>query len=87
MQKWLDDNGVLMCSSYNVGKSAVAEKFIRTLKGKSNKKMAPNNKKSYLSYLNKLVDEYNNSYYYSIGKKPVDADYSALTKEIAKNPK
>ena len=49
--------------------------------------MAPNNKKSYLSYLKKLVDEYNNSYYYSIGKKPVDADYSALTKEIAMNPK
>ena len=40
--------------------------------------MTANNNKSYLSYLNKLVDEYNNSYHYSISKKPIDADYSAL---------
>ena len=35
-----------------------------------------------LDYLNKLVDEYNNSYHHSICKKPVDADYSTLTEEI-----
>ena len=39
--------------------------------------------KSCLGYLNKLVDEYNNTYHCSIGKKSVDANnYSALTKEI-----
>ena len=32
--------------------------------------------------MNKLVDEYNNTYHRSIGKIPIDADYSALTKEI-----
>ena len=37
---------------------------------------------SYLGYLNKLVDEYNNSYYRSIDKKSVGADYSAFTEEI-----
>ena len=42
--------------------------------------MRSNNKKSYLGYLNKLADEYNNTYHRSIGKKPVDADYCALTK-------
>ena len=31
MQKWLDNNDVLMCSSHNEGKSIVAEMFIRTL--------------------------------------------------------
>ena len=41
--------------------------------------------KYYLSYLNKLVDENNNSYDISLAKKPVDADYSALTEEIQKN--
>ena len=30
--------------------------------------------KSYLSYLSKLVDEYNNTYYHSIGKKHIDVD-------------
>ena len=40
------------------------------------------NSLSYLYYLDKLVDEYNNTYRRSIGKKPIDADYTALTEEI-----
>ena len=32
--------------------------------------------------MNKLLDEYDNTYYRSIGKKPIDADYSDLTEEI-----
>ena len=32
MQKWLDDNDILMFSTRNEGKSVVAERFIRTLK-------------------------------------------------------
>ena len=43
--------------------------------------------KSYLSYLNKLVDQYNNTYHHSINKKPINADYSALTEKIETNPK
>ena len=42
--------------------------------------MTTNNNKSYLGYLNKLVDEYNNTYHHSIGKIPIHAEYSALTK-------
>ena len=33
IQKWLDKNDILMYSTYIEGKSAVAEWFIRTLKG------------------------------------------------------
>ena len=33
-------------------------------------------------YLNRLVDQYHNTYHRSIGIKPVDADYSDLTEEI-----
>ena len=39
--------------------------------------MAANDSKSCLPYLNKLVDQYNNTYYHSIYKKPINADYSA----------
>ena len=39
--------------------------------------MTANDSKSYLSYLNKLVDQYNNTYYHSI-KETINADYSAL---------
>ena len=37
--------------------SVVAERFIRILKDKIYEKMAANGSKSYLGYLNKLVDE------------------------------
>ena len=33
-KKWLKDNGISMYSTYNGGKSVVAERFIRTLKNK-----------------------------------------------------
>ena len=38
-------------------------------------------KKSYFSYLNKLVNKYNNTYHCSIGEKPVNADYSSLSEK------
>ena len=49
--------------------------------------MRANDSKSYLSYFNKLVDQYNNTYNHSINKKPINADYSALTEKIATNSK
>ena len=49
--------------------------------------MTANDSKSYLSYFNKLVDQYNNTYHHSINKKPINADYSALTEKIEKNVK
>ena len=87
MQTWFDNNDILMYSTHNEGKSVIAERFIKTLKAKVYKKMAANNNKSYLAYLNKLVDQYNNTYHCSIGKKPFDVDYSDLTGENETNPK
>ena len=49
--------------------------------------MRANDSKSYLCYLNKLVDLYSNTYFHSINKKPINADYSALTEEFETNPK
>ena len=42
---------------------------------------------SYLSYLDKLVGEYNNTYHRSICEKPIYTDCSALTEEIEINGK
>ena len=49
--------------------------------------MTANDSKSYLPYLNKLVDQYNNTYHHSCNRKSVSADYSVLTEEIETNPK
>ena len=69
MQEWLNNNDILIYSTYNKGKSVIAESIIKTLKSKIYKKMTANDSKSYLPYLNKLVDQYNNTYYHSINKK------------------
>ena len=63
MQKWLGNNNILMYSKHNEGKSVIAERFTKTLKTKICKKMTANDSKSYLNYLDKLVDQYNNNYH------------------------
>ena len=56
--------------------SMVHKGFIRTLKGKINKKLIANNRNdpSYFDYLNKLVDDYSNTYHRFIGKSLFHAD-------------
>ena len=47
--------------------------------------MTANDSKSYLPYLNELVDQYNDTYHHSINEKPIDAHYSVLTEKIETN--
>ena len=56
-------------STFNACKSAVAEGSIKYWRLTWITRMTADNKKSYLGYFNKLVDEYNNSYHHSIDKK------------------
>ena len=87
MQEWLDNNDNLMHSTHKKGKSVIAERFTKTLKAENHKQMTVNDSKSYLSCLNKLPDQYNNTYHHSIDKKTINADYSALTEKIKANSK
>ena len=57
MQEWLDNKDILLYSTNNEGKSVIPERFIKTLKSKIHKNITANNSKSYLSFLNKLVDK------------------------------
>ena len=43
--------------------------------------MTANDSKSYLTCLNKLVDECNNTYHHSINKNSINADSSTLTEK------
>ena len=69
MQEWLDNNDILMYSTHHESKSVIAERFKKTLKAKIYKKITVNDRKSYLPYWNKLVDQYNNTYHNYINKK------------------
>ena len=71
-EKWLLDNDINMFSTYNEGKSAVAEKFIRTLKNKLYKHMTATGKNVYYYVLDDVVNKYNNTKHSTIKMKPID---------------
>ena len=61
-----------MYSTYNEGKSADAERFIRTLKNKIFKHMTAISKNVYFDVLDDIVDKYNNTVHKTIKMKPID---------------
>ena len=69
-KKWLSDNYIIMYSTYNEGKSVVAERFIRTLKNKLYKHKTATN--IYYDVLHDVVNEYNNTKHNTIKMKPID---------------
>ena len=68
MQVSLDSSNIIMYSTHNEDKSVIAERFIKTSKTNIYIKIIANYRKSYVSCLNKIVDQYNNNYHHSIGK-------------------
>ena len=71
-KKCLSDNDIIMYSTYDEGKSVVAERFIRTLKNKLYKHMTATGKNVYYDVLDDVVNKYNNTKH-SINKmKPID---------------
>ena len=62
-KKCLQDNDIVMHSTYNADKSVVAERFIRTLESKIYKYMTSISKNLYIEKLDDIVNEYNNTYH------------------------
>ena len=91
LKKWLNDNDISMYSTYNEGKSVVAERFIRTLKNKIYKHMTAVSRNVYFDVLDNIAGEYNNAYHKTIKMKSVDvgddsfAEYNEESNE--KDPK
>ena len=61
-----------MYSTYNQGKSVVAERFIRTLKNQIFKHMTAISKNIYFHVLDDIVNKYNNTVHRTIKMKPID---------------
>ena len=80
-----------MYSTYNEGKSVLAERFIRTLKNKIFKQMTAISKNVYFDVIDDIVDKYNNTVHRSIKIKPIDVtddSYAEYNEDFnEKNPK
>ena len=61
-----------MYSTYNEGKSGVAERFIRTLKNKIFKHMTAISKNIHFNVLDDIVNKYNNTIHRTVKMKPID---------------
>ena len=61
-----------MYSTYNEGKSVVAERFIRTIKNKTCKHITSISKNVYIDKLDDIVNEYNNAKHRTTKMKPTD---------------
>ena len=71
-KKFVKENDIEMYSTFNEGKSVVAERFIKTLENKICKHMAAIVENVYFNDLDDIVDKYNNSIHSSIKMKPKD---------------
>ena len=72
LKDFLKINNIEMYSTYNEGKSVVAERFIRTLKNKLFKHMTAISKNVYFDALDDIVNKYNNTVHRAIKMKPID---------------
>ena len=70
-------NSIEMYSTYNEGKSAVAERFIRTLKNKIFKDMSAVSKNISFYVLTDIVNKYNNTVHRTIKMKPSDVTFDS----------
>ena len=71
-------NNIEMYSTYNEGKSVVAERFIRILKNKIFKHMAAVWKNVHFDVLDNIVDQYNKTVHRTIKMKPIDVTFVLL---------
>ena len=88
---FLKINNIEMYSTYDEGKSVVAEIFIRILKSKIFKYMTAISKNVYFDVLDDIVNKYNNTVHITIKMKPTDVGGDSYVKynenPNKKNPK
>ena len=69
----LDSEGIGIYSTENEEKSMICERWNRTIKTKMWKQFTVQNSTEYISFLPRLVEEYNNTKHRSIGMTPAEA--------------
>ena len=71
-KNFLKTYNIEIYSTYNEGKSVVAERFIRTLKNKIFQHVAAISKNIYFDVLHDIVNKFNNTVHRTINMKPID---------------
>ena len=72
MDEWLKENNIIRYSTHGEHKSAVVERFNRTLKTNMWKRFTAENTRNWINMLDKLMSEYNNKKHSTIKMSPVE---------------
>ena len=70
-----------------MGKSVVAERFIRTLKENLYKHMTASSSNKYINVLPRIVDKYNNGYHRTLKIKPSEVTHGSVSYAPVENKK
>ena len=70
---WIKENNIVRYSTYGEHKSAVVERFNRTLKNNMWKRFTAENTRNWIDMLDKLLFQYNNKFHSTIKMTPTEA--------------
>ena len=85
MTAWLKDENILRYSTHGEHKSAIAERFNRTLKERMWRRFTAENTRNWIDMLDDLLSKYNNSYHSTIRMRPVDASKKENESDVWEN--
>jgi hypothetical protein len=85
MTAWLKDENILRYSTHGEHKSAIAERFNRTLKERMWRRFTAENTRNWIDMLDDLLSKYNNSYHNTIRMRPVDASKKENESDVWEN--
>jgi len=85
MNEWMNENNIIRYSTHGEHKSAVVERFNRTLKGNMWKRFTAENSRNWINMLDKLMNDYNSKYHNTIKMTPTEASKKENEKIVLNN--
>ena len=85
MDEWIKENNIVRYSTYGEHKSAVVERFNRTLKTNMWKRFTAENTRNWINMLDKLLLNYNNKFHSTIKMTPTEASKQKNKTQVLEN--
>ena len=85
IDEWIKANNIIRYSTYGEHKSAVIERFNRTLKSNMWKRFSAENTRNWINMLDRLLNEYNNKFHSTIKMTPTEASMDKNKIEVLEN--
>jgi Chromo (CHRromatin Organisation MOdifier) domain len=82
---WLKENNIIRYSTHGEHKSAVIERFNRTLKEMMWKRFTAENTRNWINMLDRLISDYNNRIHSTLGMTPTEASLKTNLTEAIQN--